>query len=119
MFQYKKNPKLLLPSPFKILSGMTGTAMTSKEEFYKVYGLNVVAIPTNMSNARLDQNDLIFQTEVGKFRAISREVKERHNKGQPILIGTVSIEKNEMLSEFLKAEGVPHEILNAKNHGRE
>ena len=104
---------------YKKLSGMTGTAMTSKEEFYKVYGLNVVAIPTNMSNARLDQNDLIFQTEVGKFRAISREVKERHNKGQPILIGTVSIEKNEMLSEFLKAEGVPHEILNAKNHGRE
>ncbi len=104
---------------YKKLAGMTGTALTSKEEFYKVYGLNVVAVPTNKANARADHNDLIFQTEVGKFKAISREVKERYKKGQPVLIGTVSIEKNEMLSEFLRAEGIPHEILNAKNHGRE
>ncbi|HEY4509091.1 MAG TPA: preprotein translocase subunit SecA [Candidatus Paceibacterota bacterium] len=104
---------------YKKLSGMTGTAVTSSEEFYKVYGLHVISIPTNKPNARTDRNDLIFQTESGKFKAISKEVKERHEKGQPVLIGTVSIEKNEMLSEYLKAEGIPHEILNAKNHGRE
>lgn len=104
---------------YKKLAGMTGTAKTSSEEFYKVYGLNVVTIPTNREIARKDHNDLIFQTETGKFKAISKEVKVRHAKGQPVLIGTVSIEKNEMLSEYLKAEGVPHEILNAKNHGRE
>lgn len=104
---------------YKKLAGMTGTAMTSSEEFYKVYGLNVVSIPTNKEIARKDYNDLIFQTEAGKFKAIAREVKERHKKGQPVLIGTVSIEKNELLSEYLKAEGIPHEILNAKNHSRE
>ncbi|MFZ2522635.1 MAG: preprotein translocase subunit SecA [Minisyncoccia bacterium] len=104
---------------YKKLSGMTGTAKTSSEEFYKVYGLNVVSVPTNKSSLRDDKNDLIFQTEVGKFKAISREVKERFKKGQPVLIGTVSIEKNEMLSQYLRAEGIPHEILNAKNHGRE
>ena len=104
---------------YKKLAGMTGTAETSSEEFYKVYGLHVISIPTNKANTRKDQNDLIFQTEVGKFKAISKEVKERHKKGQPVLIGTVSIEKNELLSEYLKAEGIPHEILNAKNHGRE
>ena len=104
---------------YKKLAGMTGTAMTSSEEFYKVYGLSVFSVPTNMPMVRKDDNDLIFQTEVGKFKAIAREVKEKHKKGQPVLIGTVSIEKNEMLSEFLKTEGIPHEILNAKNHGRE
>ncbi|MBA3733395.1 preprotein translocase subunit SecA [Patescibacteria group bacterium] len=104
---------------YKKLSGMTGTALTSSEEFYKVYGLNVISVPTNKSIARKDHNDLIFQTEAGKFKAISREVKSRYMNGQPVLIGTVSIEKNEMLSEYLKAEGIPHEILNAKNHGRE
>ncbi|MDP2593511.1 MAG: preprotein translocase subunit SecA [bacterium] len=104
---------------YKKLSGMTGTAQTSSEEFYKVYGLDVVAVPTNQSVARVDQNDLIFQTEKGKFAAVSREVKELHKKGQPVLIGTVSIEKNEMLSEFLRKEGVPHTLLNAKNHERE
>ncbi len=104
---------------YKKLAGMTGTAMTSSEEFYKVYGLHVVAIPTNKDIARVDHNDLIFKTEAGKFKAIAREVKARHQKGQPVLIGTVSIEKNETLSEYLKAEGIPHEILNAKNHGRE
>lgn len=104
---------------YKKLSGMTGTAETSSEEFYKVYGLNVVTIPTNKTSQRKDNNDLIFQTEAGKFKALSKEVKARHMKGQPVLIGTVSIEKNEMLSEYLKVEGIPHEILNAKNHGRE
>lgn len=101
------------------LSGMTGTAKTSSEEFYKVYGLDVVAIPTNKSVVRLDRNDLIFQTETGKFKALARKVKEVHQKGQPVLVGTVSIEKNELLSAYLKQEGIPHEILNAKNHERE
>lgn len=101
------------------LSGMTGTARTSAEEFFKVYGLHVVAIPTNKPVARLDKNDLIFKTEIGKFKAIAREVKARWQKGQPVLVGTVSIERNELLGEFLKTEGVPHEILNAKNHTRE
>ncbi|TSC70644.1 MAG: preprotein translocase subunit SecA [Parcubacteria group bacterium Gr01-1014_46] len=104
---------------YKKLAGMTGTAVTSSEEFYKVYGLNVVSIPTNKVSQRKDNNDLIFQTEAGKFKALSKEVKARHLAGQPVLIGTVSIEKNELLSEYLKAEGIPHEILNAKNHGRE
>ena len=104
---------------YKKLSGMTGTAATSSEEFYKVYGLETIVVPTNKGVARVDQNDFIFQTEMGKFKAISRKVKELNQKGQPVLIGTVSIEKNEILSQFLKAEGVPHEILNAKNHERE
>ena len=101
------------------LSGMTGTAATSSEEFYKVYGLEVYSIPTNVPTIRLDKNDQIFRTEIGKYKAIARKVKELHVKGQPVLIGTVSIEKNEVLSQFLKAEGIPHEILNAKNHERE
>jgi preprotein translocase subunit SecA len=101
------------------LSGMTGTAATSSEEFYKVYGLEVFSVPTNSRMIRIDSNDQIFQTEVGKFKAIARKVKELHAKGQPVLIGTVSIEKNEVLSQFLRAEGIPHEILNAKNHERE
>ncbi len=101
------------------LAGMTGTAKTSAEEFYKVYGLEVVEIPTNRQVVRKDQNDLIYQTEKGKFAAIAREVKALHQKGQPVLIGTVSIEKNELLAAYLKREGVPHEILNAKNHERE
>ena len=101
------------------LSGMTGTAKTSAEEFYKVYGLEVVEIPTNRDVVRKDENDLIFQTEKGKFAAIGRAVKELNQKGQPVLIGTVSIEKSELLSAYLKREGVPHEILNAKNHERE
>jgi preprotein translocase subunit SecA len=104
---------------YKKLSGMTGTAATSAEEFYKVYGLDTIIVPTNKPVARIDFNDFIFQTEMGKFKAISRKVKELNQKGQPVLIGTVSIEKNEILSQFLKAEGVPHEILNAKNHERE
>lgn len=104
---------------YEKLAGMTGTAVTSKEEFYKVYKLETVEIPTNKPVARLDHNDLIFQTEDGKFRALARRVKEIHAKGQPVLIGTVSIEKNELLSAYLTKEGVPHEVLNAKNHERE
>jgi len=104
---------------YKKLSGMTGTAMTSKEEFFKVYGIETLAVPTNRPVARLDRNDLIFQTETGKWKAIARKIKEISEKGQPVLIGTVSIEKNELLSAYLKKEGVQHEVLNAKNHERE
>ncbi len=104
---------------YKKLSGMTGTAVTSGEEFYKVYGLSVYVVPTNKPTVRDDKNDLIFQTEAGKFKAIAKEVSVRHKAGQPVLIGTASIEKNELLSEYLKAEGIPHEVLNAKNHTRE
>ncbi len=101
------------------LSGMTGTAETSAEEFYKVYGLDTLVIPTNKKIARLDQDDLIYQTELGKFQAIARKVKELNTKGQPVLIGTISVEKNELLSRYLSKEGVKHEILNAKNNERE
>jgi len=104
---------------YKKLAGMTGTALTSGEEFYKVYGTDTVAVPTNKPIARKDHNDLIFQNENGKFKALAREVKEMHSKGQPVLIGTVSIEKNEVLSEYLSREGIPHNILNAKNHEKE
>jgi preprotein translocase subunit SecA len=101
------------------LSGMTGTAKTSSEEFFKVYGLDVNIIPTNRPIARIDKNDLIYQTEEGKFKAIARKVKELQDKGQPVLIGTVSIEKNELLSAYLQKEGVQHKVLNAKNHENE
>src|SRR3989338_8176143 len=101
------------------LAGMTGTAVTSSEEFYKVYGLNTVVVPTNRPAVRKDHEDLIFQTEAGKYKAIARHVRELHEKGQPVLIGTASVEKNELLSAHFKQEGIPHEILNAKNHERE
>ncbi len=104
---------------YEKLSGMTGTAVTSKEEFYKVYGLETFVIPTHQPVARVDSGDLIFQTHAGKMKAISRKVRELHKKGQPVLIGTVSIEHNELLSAYLKNEGIKHEILNAKNHERE
>ncbi|MFA6158659.1 MAG: preprotein translocase subunit SecA [Candidatus Paceibacterota bacterium] len=104
---------------YKKLSGMTGTALTSREEFFKVYGLNTILVPTNKPVARIDRNDYIFQTEKGKFKAIARKIKEINQKGQPVLIGTVSIEKNELLSAYLQKEGVKHELLNAKNHERE
>lgn len=104
---------------YKKLSGMTGTAKTNEEEFTKVYGLSVVSIPTNKPTQRIDHNDLIFQTEEGKFKAIARKVRELHEKGQPVLIGTVSVEKNELLSAYLKREGIPHQVLNAKNHEQE
>ena len=98
---------------------MTGTALTSAEEFLKVYGLDVIVVPTNKPVVRIDHPDLIFQTEKGKFQAIAKKVKELNMAGQPVLIGTISIEKNELLSMYLKQEGVQHTILNAKNHERE
>ena len=104
---------------YKKLSGMTGTALTSAEEFLKVYKLDVIVIPTNRPVVRVDHNDLIFQTEKGKFQAIAKKVKELNAKGEPVLIGTISIEKNELLSAYLKEVGVPHVILNAKNHEKE
>ncbi|MFC1802065.1 preprotein translocase subunit SecA, partial [Patescibacteria group bacterium] len=104
---------------YKKLSGMTGTAKTSAEEFRKVYGLETIVVPTNKEVQRIDRNDLIFQTEKGKLQAIAKKIKELNEKGQPVLVGTVSIDKNEMLSGFLKKEGVKHNLLNAKNHERE
>lgn len=101
------------------LAGMTGTAKTSSEEFFKVYGLETIEIPTNRQIKRTDKDDLIFRTENGKFKAIAKRVKELNQKGQPVLIGTVSIKKNEKLSEFLSKENVPHQVLNAKNHENE
>lgn len=104
---------------YEKLAGMTGTADTSKEEFYKVYGLVVTPIPTHNAINRKDHSDFIFQTEKGKWQALSRKVKELHAKGQPVLIGTISIEKNEAISKYLEREGVPHSVLNAKNHEKE
>lgn len=104
---------------YKKLSGMTGTALSSKEEFYKVYGLETYVIPTHRPIARQDLGDLIFQTQTGKMKAVARKAKELTEKGQPLLIGTVSIEHNEMLSAYLTSEGIKHEVLNAKNHERE
>ena len=104
---------------YEKLTGMTGTAETSKEEFFKVYGLDVVVVPTNVPVIRKDKEDLIFATEQGKFKAIAKKVKELQKKGQPVLIGTASVEKSEQLSEFLKKEKVSHTLLNAKNHERE
>ena len=101
------------------LSGMTGTATTSSEEFFTVYGLHTVVIPTNKPVQRIDKDDLIFKNESGKFKALTKQVKELQEKGQPVLIGTVSVEKNELLSAYLTKEGVRHEVLNAKNHERE
>ncbi len=104
---------------YKKLAGMTGTALTSKEEFRKVYGLDTISVPTNKPIARNDMNDFIFQTELGKFKAVTKKIKELNQKGQPVLVGTVSIEKNELLSAYLSREGVKHQMLNAKNHEKE
>jgi len=104
---------------YKKLAGMTGTALTSAEEFDKVYGLTVVPVPTNKPMIRKDLPDRVYKTQRGKYKAIVEEIKKRHQKGQPILVGTTSIEKNEYLSKLLEREGIPHEILNAKNHQRE
>ena len=104
---------------YEKLAGMTGTALTSQEEFFTVYNLEVIPIPTNRTIARLDHTDLIFQNEKGKFSAIISKVKAVHEKGQPILIGTASIEANERLAVALTSASVPYEILNAKNHERE
>lgn len=104
---------------YKKLSGMTGTAFTEAPEFRKIYGLEVTVIPTNKTAARKDLPDRIFKNEAGKFQAVIREIKARHEKGQPVLVGTVSIEKNEMLASMLTREGIPHNLLNAKNHEKE
>ena len=101
------------------LSGMTGTALTEEEEFEGIYNLDVVEIPTNRPVARQDHSDIVYKTEPGKFRAIIRQVKECHAKGQPVLVGTISIEKSEILSKLLKREGIPHNVLNAKYHEQE
>ena len=101
------------------LSGMTGTAATSAEEFRKVYGLEVLSIPSNAKIARVDLPDQIFKNERGKVTAVVRRVRELHEKGQPVLVGSISIEKNEIFSSYLNKEGIPHQVLNAKNHERE
>jgi len=101
------------------LSGMTGTALTEEEEFGAIYMLDVVEIPTNRPVARQDHSDVVYKTEMGKFRAIIRQVQECHAKGQPVLVGTISIEKSELLSKLLKREGIPHNVLNAKYHEQE
>ena len=101
------------------LSGMTGTAMTEQEEFATIYNLDIVEIPTNKPNQRHDHHDVVYKTEAGKYRAVIAQIKESHAKGQPVLVGTVSIEKNELLSSLLVREGIQHNLLNAKNHERE
>lgn len=104
---------------YKKLAGMTGTAETEAEEFLKIYNLEVLVIPTNKTAIRKDQNDLIYKTEKAKFKAIAEEVKEAYERGQPVLLGTISIEKNEKMSEYLRHLSIPHNILNAKNHEKE
>ena len=101
------------------LSGMTGTAMTEAEEFEEIYNLDVVSIPTNKPLIRKDNPDVIYRNEEAKFRAVARDVKESYEKGQPVLVGTVSIEKSEKVSKILSKEGIPHKVLNAKNHEKE
>ena len=101
------------------LSGMTGTALTEEEEFAAIYNLDVVEIPTNKPVVRQDHPDVVYKTEAGKFRAIVQQVKTCHAKGQPVLVGTISIEKSELLSKLLKREGIPHNVLNAKHHEQE
>ena len=104
---------------YETISGMTGTAMTEASEFHQIYKLGVVPIPTNRPMQRIDQADLVYKTELGKFMAVTQDIVERHRKGQPVLVGTVSVEKSEELSALLKKSGVPHEVLNAKHHERE
>ena len=101
------------------LSGMTGTAMTEKDEFEEIYKLDVIAIPTNKEMIRKDNSDIIFKNENGKFRAVINDIRQSHEKGQPVLVGTISIEKSEKLSELLRKEGIKHEVLNAKYHEKE
>jgi preprotein translocase subunit SecA len=101
------------------ISGMTGTAMTEASEFHQIYKLGVVPIPTNRPMQRIDAADLVYKSEAGKFIAVAQDIVERHRKGQPVLVGTVSVEKSEELSAVLKKNGVPHEVLNAKHHERE
>jgi len=104
---------------YKKLAGMTGTALTEAEEFSKIYNLEVISIPTNKPMIRQDLSDRIYKTEEGKFKALVREIKEKNEQGQPVLVGTISIEKNEILSQLLERDGIPHQVLNAKHHERE
>ena len=101
------------------LSGMTGTALTEEEEFASIYNLDVIEIPTNRPLIRIDHPDVIYKTENGKYRAIINQIEECHKKGQPVLVGTISIEKSEILSAMIKKRGIPHNVLNAKNHEKE
>jgi len=104
---------------YEKLAGMTGTAATEAEEFAKIYNLDVVVIPTNKPMIRIDHPDVVYKTERAKFQAVVREIEECHRRGQPVLVGTTSIEKNELLGKLLRRKGIPHEILNAKNHEKE
>ena len=104
---------------YRKLSGMTGTAKTEEEEFREIYNMNVIAIPTNRPVQRIDGHDLIYPSLRSKFRAVVQDIKQRHEAGQPILVGTVAVETIELLSNLLRAEGIPHEVLNAKNHFKE
>ncbi len=104
---------------YKKLSGMTGTAKTEEEEFRNIYNMFVITIPTNKPVIRIDQPDLVYATKTGKYQALIKEIEERHKKGQPVLVGTVAIETNELVSSLLKQKKIPHEVLNAKNHARE
>src|SRR5438876_5027510 len=104
---------------YEKLGGMTGTAKTEEKEFVEIYNLHVVEIPTNVDVAREDKNDLIFKSKDGKFEAVMRDIKERHAKGQPVLVGTIAVETSEYLSELLTRQGIPHSVLNAKEHASE
>ena len=104
---------------YRKLSGMTGTAKTEEEEFREIYNMNVITIPTNRPVQRIDNHDVIYPSLKSKFKAVVRDIKERHEKGQPILVGTVAVETSELISQMLHQEGIPHEVLNAKNHFKE
>jgi preprotein translocase subunit SecA len=99
---------------YKYLSGMTGTALTEAEEFASIYKLDTIVVPPNKPIVRVDKTDLVYRSQEGKFRAIVEDIKKHHAKGQPILVGTTSVEKSEMLSEMLSKEGIKHNVLNAK-----
>lgn len=120
--EYQTLATITLQNYFRLydkLSGMTGTAMTEASEFDKIYGLGVVPIPTNKPMIRLDQADLVYRTEEAKYEAVVNDIAERHRKGQPVLVGTVSVEKSEVLSDLMKRKGIPHSVLNAKHHEHE
>src|SRR5439155_607229 len=104
---------------YEKLAGMTGTAKTEEKEFVEIYGLNVVEIPTNVDVARDDKNDKIFKTKEAKYNAVIEDIKERHAKGQPVLVGTISVEVSEHLGQLLQRQGIPHNVLNAKQHEKE
>src|SRR5438132_11555212 len=104
---------------YEKLGGMTGTAKTEEKEFVEIYGLHVVEIPTHVAVARADENDFIFKTEEAKFNAVINDIAERHDKDQPVLVGTSPVETSEYLSQLLQRRGIPHNVLNAKEHERE